>query len=103
MVHTAHFAAQTSLLVPKCFILILRNYIRIERLAMTDRRLALCLDFAVPPVEKPARVYRFETLKLGPTRAQKATFLPSWRPGPYQIGANFPASNLSCACLDAVL
>ena len=103
MVHTAHFACQTSLLVPKCFILILRNYIKIERLAIDDRSLVFCLDSAVPPVEKPARVYRFETLNSEPTRAQNATFLPSWRPGVHQIGTNFPVSNLSCACLDAVL
>ncbi len=103
MVQTAHFGGQTSLLVPDCFILIHRNYIKIRWLARVGQRRASCQRFAISPVEKPARVYRFETSKTEQKMTQNKTFLPSSQLDAFQIGTDFAASNLGCTCMDAVL
>jgi hypothetical protein len=77
MVQTTHFGGQTSLLVPTCFILIQRNSIEMQELLTLAGGFVLCQGFAVPPVEKPVRVYRFATSKSDPGREQNATFLPT--------------------------
>ena len=58
MVQTAHFGAQTNLLVPRCFNLMHCNSIKIGRI--DGSRVPGCVlpGFAVRPVEKPVRTYR---------------------------------------------